>query len=159
MLTVVLGVGNPVRGDDSVGLRIAKDIRRRVAGNSDVTVTELTCGGLQLMEAMMGYDRAIVIDAMLTGEIPGSVRRFHPDDLPSTRSTNSTHDGSLEAALELARALGLRVPDTIAIWGVEAGGVATLSESLTAPVETAVPEVVRQVLRELGFGDQSETMV
>ena len=150
MATIIIGVGNPVRGDDSVGLRVVRELAGLLNGDLNVATAELHCGGMQLMEAMAGYDRAIVIDAMLDGAVPGTVRCFDPAELPNTRTTNSTHDGSLSLALEFGRTVGLRIPDRIRIWTVEAGDVETVGEYLSSPVEQAIPAVVRDVLRELG---------
>jgi hydrogenase maturation protease len=149
-------VGNPVRSDDSVGLRATRELGRLLAGDSNFATAELYRGGMELMEAMAGYDRAMVIDAMLDGAAPGTVRAFDPEELPNTRTTNSTHDGGFQAALEFGRAVGVRVPGRIRIWTVEAGDVETLGETLTPPVEQAIPEVVRGVLRELGAERKAE---
>jgi hydrogenase maturation protease len=154
--TIIIGMGNAVRRDDSVGLRVARELSRLLAGDTGVATAELPCGGMQLVETMVGYDRAIVIDAMLGGAIPGTFRAFDPEELPNTRTTNSTHDGSLQMALEFGRAIGLRLPGRIRIWAVEAGDVETLGETLTPPVERAVPLVVRDVMRELGRERQAE---
>lgn len=154
--TIIIGMGNGVRSDDGVGLRIAQELGGLFAGDPDVATAELHCGGMQLMETMAGYDRAVVIDAMIGGATPGTVRIFDPEELPNTRTTNSTHDGSLQMALEFGRAIGLRVPGKIRIWAVEAGDVETLGETLTPPVERAVPLVVQDVLRELRAERQSE---
>jgi len=156
MATIIIGIGNPVRSDDGVGLRVAGELRRLLPASAGIATAELHCGGMQLMEAMAGYDRAIVIDAMLDGGIPGTIRTFDPEELPNTRTTNSTHDGSLRAALEFGRAVGLRVPSSIRIWAVEAGDVETLGEALTPRVEQAIPGVVQGVLRELSAERQDE---
>ena len=64
MPTLIIGLGNPLVTDDSVGLRVAAELRSRLAGRADVEVTEDYWGGLRLMEQMVGYDCAIVIDAI-----------------------------------------------------------------------------------------------
>lgn len=148
MRTVIIGVGNPVLRDDSVGLRVARELRERVRGAS-VSVLELCGGGMRLMEAMAGFDVAIVIDAIESGGRPGTIHRLEPGSLPQTRSINSTHEGSLAAALELGRATGLRIPAEIRIWAVEAADTVTFSESLSPAVEKAVQPVVDDVLRSL----------
>ena len=147
--TVIIGLGNPVLSDDSVGLRIAAQLRRRLSGRSGFTTVELYSGGLWLMEAMARHDRAIVIDAMVSGGVAGAIYRLGLQDLPQTRTADSTHDASLPVALELGRAAGLQLPADVQIWAVEAADVETFSEQLTAEVERAVPQVVDQVLRDL----------
>jgi hydrogenase maturation protease len=149
MRTVIIGVGNPMRGDDGVGLRIARELRGRVAGKAAVDVVELCAGGLRLMEAMAGYDRAIVIDAMESGGRAGTVHRLSADELSGTRNASSTHDGSLGAAFALGRVAGLRVPVDVRVWAVEAGNVAAFGEGLTPEVEAAVDVVAADVWREV----------
>ena len=142
--TIIIGVGNPVLTDDSVGLKIAAELRNR-----GLATAQVHSGGMELMETMTGYDRAIVIDAMVSGRPPGTIRELGPADLPATRNAHSTHDASLPVALELGRMAGLRLPGEIRIWGVEAGDVVTVGEGLTPAVERAVPRVVERVMRDL----------
>ena len=102
------------------------------------------------MEAIVGYDHAILIDAITTPiGLPGSVYRLSPSDLVATRNTGSSHDSSLAQALEFGRTVGLRLPREITIWAVEAGDVHTFGEDLTSRVESAVPAVVQGVLKDL----------
>lgn len=149
MPTVIIGVGNPVRTDDGVGLQVARRLRARLTGSSGVDVVELSAGGLRLMEAMAGYDRAVVIDAIESGGPAGAIYRLEADGLTGSRNAGSTHDGSLPVALDLGRAAGMRIPGEIGIWAVEAGDVETFGESLTPAVGAAVNEVVESVLEEL----------
>jgi hydrogenase maturation protease len=144
MPTVIIGVGNPVRRDDGVGLRVARELRGR-----GVDVVELCAGGLRIMESMAGYDRAVVVDAIESGGSAGSVYRFGEAQLPATRNTGSTHDGSLPSALALGRAAGLRIPAEIRFWAVEAGDVETFGETLTPAVEAAVGPLVEAIWREV----------
>jgi hydrogenase maturation protease len=147
--TIIIGVGNPVLTDDSVGLKIAGELRAQLKGQSLVRTAEVHSGGMKLMETMAGYDRAIVIDAMVSGRRPGTIFTLGPADLPKTRNMHSTHDASLPVALELGRLAGLHVPSEICIWAVEAGDVVTVSEGLTPEVKRAVPRVVKRVMRDL----------
>jgi hydrogenase maturation protease len=147
--TVIIGLGNPVLADDSVGLRIATELGRRLAGRSGYTTVELYSGGMWLMEAMAGHTRAIVIDAIVSGGAAGAIYRLGLEDLPRTRTAHSTHDSSLPVALELGRAAGLQLPRHVQIWAVEAADVGTFSERMTADVERAVPRVVKRILRDL----------
>jgi hydrogenase maturation protease len=149
MATVIIGVGNPVLTDDGVGLRIARELEMRLSGRDGVTVLARCAGGLRLMEAMAGYGRAVVIDAIESGAAPGSIHELDLEELPRTRNLHSSHDGSLVAALELGRTAGLRIPDEIRVWAVQAGDLETFGESLTEAVERAVPRVVEAVLRSL----------
>ena len=151
MKTVVIGLGNPVLADDGVGLQAVRRLAPYLEGVPGIQVCELYSGGIRLMEAMAGFDRAVVIDAILTeGRRPGTVYLPSVGDLLATRNAHSTHDGSLAVALELGRLAGLRLPSEIRIWAVEARDVTSFSERLTADVERAVPVVTEDVMRFLG---------
>lgn len=150
MRAIVIGVGNPLLGDDGVGIRVARELSGKLANHATVTVTELYTGGLRLMEAMVGFDRALVVDAMVTGACPpGTIRSFAPEELGATRNLRCAHDTSLPAALAMGRMLGLSLPEEIRVWGVEATCCEEFGEELTPPVEQAVPVLVRELVRDL----------
>jgi hydrogenase maturation protease len=118
-----------------------------------VEVDNLAVGGLALMERLVGYRRAVLVDAMVTGEHPpGTVRRFTVEDAPGREATHldSAHDASLAAALAAGRALGADLPDEIVVIAVEAVRVDTFGEQLTPEVEAAIPAAIDAVLAEIG---------
>lgn len=153
MRTVVIGVGNPVRSDDAVGLHVARGVRERTAGIEDLDVDELWAGGLRLAEALSGYDRAVVVDAMATGSLPpGSVRLVPLEELAHCRTLTCQHDATLTTALEFWRQAGEPLPAELSVVGIETRDVTSLSEHLTEPVARAVPHAVEAVLAALGHG-------
>ena len=151
MKCLILGLGNPLLRDDSVGLRVVQELQRKLAPRPEVEISGDYWGGLRLMERMVGFDRVIVVDATRSGGAPGTVRRLTPDSVPTQRSA-SAHDVNLPTALRLGRMAGAKLPpdERIVLVGVEAGDVETFSEELTAEVQTAIPQAVRLVLAELG---------
>ncbi len=83
----------------------------------------LSLGGLSLMERLLGYERAIIIDSMETGQSPiGSVRTFALASLPDPSSGHSAsaHDTSLITALKTAESLGAEIPTRVDVVAVEA---------------------------------------
>jgi len=150
MRTLVVGLGNPVLRDDSVGWHVARRLRPLLADREGIEVEECCRGGLDLMERLVGYDRAIIVDAITTGAPPGTIHRTTPAAIP-TRNSASSHDVTLPAALELGRRAGAELPadDAILLVGVEAADTATFSEQCTPAVQNAVPEAVELVAAEL----------
>jgi hydrogenase maturation protease len=148
--TLILGLGNPLLRDDAVGLRVARELRPALIGRADVEVGEETCGGLRLMERMVGYDRAILIDAIRSGRPPGTVLAVDPRQIPTQHSASS-HDVTLPLALALGRRSGARLPsdDQLRVIAIEAEDVETFGEDMTAAVEAAVPRAAARVLAEL----------
>jgi hydrogenase maturation protease len=164
MKTVIIGLGNPILTDDSVGVKVSRAIKEHlnyqdepVRGNDTIDVKEIYAGGIRLMDAMTGYDRACIVDAMVTGSSdPGAMREFGLDELCSTRNIVCQHDTNLSTAIELGRMLKMHLPSTIKIWGIEAGDVTSFSEQLTDEVEHAVPVAVKAILSELNICCQKE---
>jgi hydrogenase maturation protease len=150
MKTIILGLGNPLISDDSVGLRVAAQLRTRLADRPDLEISEDYWGGLRLMERLIGYDRAVVIDAICTGAPPGTIHRLAPADLPTQRSA-SAHDVNFPTALTFGRQSGAKLPpdERILLVGIEAVDILTFSEQLTPEVEEAIPRAVELVVQAL----------
>ena len=151
MKTLVIGLGNPLLRDDSVGLRVAQQLRPLLAGYSDIEIVEDYRGGLRLMERMVGFDQAIIIDAICTGADPGTIHLLSPGDIPTQHSA-SAHDVNLPTALQLGRNSDAHLPvnEAILLVGVEAADINTFDdESLTPEVEAAIPLAVEAVLSAL----------
>jgi hydrogenase maturation protease len=150
MKTLILGLGNPLVSDDSVGLRVIEAVKPLLADRPDVEVAEDYWGGLRLMERMIGFDRAIVVDAIQTGAAPGTIHLLTPDGMATQRSA-SAHDVNLATALEFGRQAGACLPDNaqIRLIGVEAEDIVTFAEQCTPAVQAAIPRAAKEVLRIL----------
>ena len=150
MKTLVLGLGNPIISDDSIGLRVAQRLAERLAGRADVEVAEDHWGGLQLMEQLVGFDRAVIVDAIITGAPPGTIHELTPGDIPTQRSA-SAHDVNLPTALAFGRQAGLKLPEdhSIRLVGIEVVDILNFSETCTPAVAAAIPAAVDTVLRLL----------
>jgi hydrogenase maturation protease len=146
--TIIIGLGNPLLGDDSVGWRVAEQVRELC----EVDLDCLSVGGLSLMERLVGYDRAVLIDAITTGKQPtGSVSLYKLEELPdlSAGHTGSTHDTSLQNALKLGQSMGVQLPTEVVVVGIEAQSVYEFSEVLSPPVAAAIPQAVQMVMELL----------
>jgi hydrogenase maturation protease len=169
MKTLVIGLGNPLLGDDGVGWIIAQEVQkvleeandsidpgRKNDNRRDTVPIEVDClavGGLSLMERFVGYDRGIVIDTIFTGQYaPGTVRCLNLSDLPDLASDHisSVHDASLQTAMRMGRALGAHLPPEITVVTVEARSIYDFTTELTPSVAAAVPEAVQLTLNLLG---------
>ena len=158
--TLVLGLGNPILTDDGVGVSAAAAVRKALPPDAAIEVSEVSVGGLGLMERMLGYDRVILIDAFQNGGgRPGAVYRLTLDDLRSaspTQHSASAHDTNLVTALDMARRMGLSPPAETIVYAVEVENVQDFGEEPTPAVAAAIPAVVASVLTELGL-DPSES--
>lgn len=149
MKTLVLGLGNPILSDDAVGIRAAQEVGRKL-DEPQVTVAETSEAGLSLLDAIVGYDEVIIIDAVQTEKgQPGQIHRMGTEDFSLTKRFAPPHQINLATSLELGNALSLAMPRNITIFAVEAKDVTTFSEKCTPEVEKAIPQVVKMVLEEL----------
>jgi hydrogenase maturation protease len=148
--TLIIGLGNPLLRDDAVGLHVARQVRTALGDASDIEVVEEACGGLRLMERMVGFDRAILIDAIRSGRPPGTVMTLDPRDM-HTQHSASSHDVNLPTALALGRRTGARLPadDRLIVIAVEAEDVETFGEQMTEAVAAAVAPAAARVLAEV----------
>ncbi len=144
---VIIGVGNIYRGDDGVGLIIARQVRD--AALPGVRVREESGEGAALLDAWQGASMVILCDAVRSGNAPGTIHRLeaHRQPIPSGFFRYSTHAFSVAEAVELARALG-QLPPHLVLYGVE-GSDFTAGNALSPPVAHAAQEVVRQVQAEV----------
>lgn len=152
MKTLVLALGNPFLSDDGVGFHVARALDGRF-DRQEVAVAETSLAGLSLLDLLVGYDRAIIIDAIQTKEGKvGQVYRLEPEAFVATRHASTPHDINLATALELGNRLGLALPQQITIFAVEVEDVATFSDRCTRKVEEAIPVVADMVAQELNGG-------
>lgn len=147
---VIIGMGNPLLSDDGVGIAVAHAVAERLVNrNIHLTVTELHTGGIRLMEAMAGFKRAVVVDAMLSGAIPGTLKHFDPQDFVTTKNTFSSHDTDFATAYELGLMAGIQLPEQVSFWGIEAREYDLFGERFSDEVAAALPEAVRRIAEEI----------
>lgn len=157
MKTILVGLGNPILGDDGVGWKVVEEVAACYAengggpdrGSPPPEFERLSLGGLSLMERLIGYDRAILVDAITTGQHPpGTVYWFTMDALPARAAghTTSAHDATLPEAFAMGRAMGASLPGEVLIVGVEAEITYDFSDQLSPAVAAAVPQAVETVL-------------
>jgi len=153
--TVIIGMGSRLLSDDGVGYAVAAAVAERLKGRMNLTVTELQTGGIRLMEAMAGFRRAVVVDAMLSGAPPGTLQRFDPKEFVNTKNTFSSHDTDFATAYDLGRMAGVLLPEQVSFWGIEAREFDLFGERFTAEVAAAVPEAVNRIIAEIAGWEES----
>ena len=100
------------------------------------------------MENLIGYDEAILIDALALDGAPGAVSTFPLNELPnfSAEHTTSAHDTSLQNALKMGYSMGFSLPRQITIVGITARQLHDFSEVLSADVAASVPVAAQAVM-------------
>ena len=156
--TIVIGLGNPILGDDGVGWRVVDEVKSRMTdleiyqSGDGLEIDCLSTGGLALMERLEGFEKALIIDAITTGQKPaGSITCFPLDSLPNRAlgHLSSSHDTTLHNALEVGRNMGARLPSQILIIAIETQQVFEFSDVLSLDVASAVPDAAALVLQKI----------
>jgi hydrogenase maturation protease len=155
--TLVLGMGNPILTDDGVGIHVVRALRAQTLPPG-VFFAEAGIGGLRLLEEIAGYERVVLVDAILApGGRPGEINLLEPRDLRTSLHSGSAHDLSFTTALKLGRELGMDIPEDahIKVVAIQAEDVQTLGEKMTPAVEASIPRAVEAVLEILSNDGES----
>lgn len=145
--TLVIGLGNLFRGDDGVGLVVARRLRELEIPN--VTVREESGEGASLIEAWKDAANVILIDAAQSSALPGTVHCLDANrsPVPSRFFYYSTHAFSVAEAVELARALD-QLPPRLVLYGIEGRDFAA-GEKLSHDVAAAAELLADRLRQEL----------
>ena len=146
MRTIIVGIGNPILGDDGVGIHVLRQLKDKGL-DENIVLEEAFTGGLNLVDIIVGYERAILIDAVENrDDDPGMVYLMDALKMESAHSTNP-HDASFPEALELARKMGeKRLPSEIHLVGINIRAQYDFKDRLSEKVSNAIPEAVEKVL-------------
>jgi len=144
--TVVLGLGNRFAGDDAVGPLVVERVAARLPG---IKLIEGAGDALAILAALEGFAHAIIVDAAISGNAPGTLHRLENDELlrPNALARCSSHGGGLSEALALAAALGRRLP-ALVVHAVEIESLAPGAAPSRA-VELAIDALVIRIVDEI----------
>ena len=138
---MVIGVGNPSRGDDGVGRVVARMVRERAPG---VRVIEHDGEAASLLDAMQGAERVWLIDAACSGAPCGTIHRIDcADGVPLPSGAVSSHGFGVAEAIGLARALGT-LPRQCIVYAIE-GANFEVGEAVSAAVMHAADIVAAEL--------------
>jgi len=150
--TLILGLGNPILGDDGVGIAIARKIKEHWPIDPATDVIEASLAGRFLLDLITGYQTVIVADAIIIDEQApaGTVYELSVDDLGAVVNPYASHALDLRTTVELGKKLGYEMPDTIRIYAVEIKENTVFREGLSPEIEATVLPVAQKIMRDLG---------
>ena len=144
--TVVIGVGNRVMGDDAVGPIVIDRLDGRLP--ETVALVESVGDATHLLDTWRDARLTVVVDAVVSGGIPGSVHRIDGGaGFPSSWRSASTHLIGLVEAVDLGGAVDM-LPDELVVYGIEIGKVGP-GMSLSPEIDAAADQVVEMIITEL----------
>jgi hydrogenase maturation protease len=144
---LIVGIGNPDRGDDAIGWEVVGRLRRRLPAGIDALQHRGEASAI--VSCIQGAEVAFLVDAAVSGTEPGTVRRFDVAEaaLPSGLALVSSHGFGLAQAIELARALG-SLPRRCIVYAIEGHQFEPGTPPSPAAAHAAA-EVAERILHEL----------
>jgi hydrogenase maturation protease len=142
---LIIGMGNEYRGNDGVGVVIARALREKLAGS--VVIKVASGEGAALIEAWQGYERVILIDAISSGATQGTIFKLdvRKKKVPANFFHTSSHAFGLAEAIELSRVMNT-LPHEFLVYGIE-GGTFHAGRTLSRSVQQSAQNVVRQIIK------------
>ncbi len=116
----MLGLGNPLMGDEGIGVHLIERLAESAAGYPAADFVEAGTGGLSVLHHLEGRRKAVFIDCAFMDEPPGTIRRFTPEEVRSRKvlAHQSLHEADLMRILAMARQLG-QAPEEVVIFGIQ----------------------------------------
>lgn len=145
---LVLGVGNILFTDEGIGVRCVESMLNSHTFSDNVILMDGGTLGTKLMDPIMNADFLIVVDAVLCGDVPGSVYRLMGDDLrKSLAFRDSMHQTDLVDTLGICELIGHR-PEAIVI-GMEPFDYQSMALELSPTAQAAMPTMITAVIHEI----------
>jgi hydrogenase maturation protease len=150
---LLLGLGNILLGDEGLGIRAWERLQKRYRLPEEVTRVDGGVLGLELLAYVDGVTHLLAIDAVQTGQPPGTLVRLEGAEIPKTLSLKlSMHQVSFQEVLAMSYLRGT-MPPHLVVWGMEPAVLETgvvLSNIVAVQLDPLVREVVGE-LRQWGL--------
>jgi len=152
--TIVIGLGNPLMGDEGIGIVLIEKLealarQRKTPKAEGGRFHEGGVGGMNLLHAIAGWKRAILIDCALMGAEPGTICRFTPQQVQSIKKLShlSLHEVDILKVIEIAKQLD-ECPEQIVFFGVQPLEIIQRME-LSDVLKSQIDRYVQTILNEI----------
>jgi hydrogenase maturation protease len=140
----VVGIGS-AWGADRVGWDVAERLAAALPPDLEVARCDSPAALLGLLE---GAQRAVLVDAVVTGAAPGTVGRWAGREVLEPRAAWSSHGLDVAGMLALGEALGA-LPAELVLYGIEVDPQACAPGQDAGALETSVAEAAARIRAEL----------
>jgi hydrogenase maturation protease len=150
---LVLGLGNILLQDEGLGVRALERLTNRYRLPAGLQTVDGGVMGLDLLPYLEDITAMLVIDAVQTGQPPGTLVCLQGDAVPAALSLKmSMHQIGLQELLAVSRFQGT-LPPRVVVWGMEPASMEiglNLSPTVAGQLDALVQAVVQE-LRQWGF--------
>ena len=144
--TVVIGVGNPLMGDDGLGIAVLEELREGWTFEPHLELLDGGTWGMNLLPHVEGARRLLLIDAIRARAEPGTLVVLEKDEIPRFLATKlSPHQIDVKEVLALAELRGTMPDEMVAI------GLQPHSVEMRASLSPAAASGLRSVVGALSL--------
>jgi hydrogenase maturation protease len=149
--TIVLGLGNPLMSDEGIGVRIINEFLEQKDKFPLVDFVDAGTAGLSVIHMLADRNKAVFIDCAYMETLPGTIKRFTPEDVESVKSLlhNSLHEADLLKIIDCAKQLN-QCPADVVIFGIEPQNT-TPGRMLSRPLRDNIEKYINAIASELTF--------
>jgi len=144
--TLVIGLGNPIMGDDGIGPWLVDNLKDDFP---DFTFEKMVTAGWELLDVCGEYERVVILDAMKTGEPVGTVRKFSDIKDAATLHLAASHGIDLFTNIRLGRTLYPQFPSEVLIYGIEVDNPKDFSDKFSEAVYKKLATIIEAVKEAL----------
>ncbi|MHA2247438.1 MAG: hydrogenase maturation protease [Candidatus Hodarchaeales archaeon] len=145
---LILGIGNELAGDDIIGIKAVREVAK--IGPSGIDYKQLSTGGLQLLETILGYDKVVIVDSVETNSPNKRILKLNEENFSDATFLASPHDINFPTAMEIGRkSLPEKMPKVIRIIGIEIPVQETITDKVSEKTLAKIPEIKKMILEEI----------
>ncbi len=155
--TLILGFGNTIRGDDGIGIFVARSLKEEIY-LPDIDVKETDEAGINLLDIITGYEKLIIIDSIQSEDSNvGDVYRFN---LSEKNASNlfSSHGIGLPGIIKIGNALDIDLPKEIIIYAISIENSDSFTDTLSSRGKESISKAVDLIKKELFSGLKEECL-
>jgi len=148
-----MGFGNPVRGDDAIGIYVIKKLQKQIKNNDSISIFDMGTAAFEVLFGLKGHQKIILVDAVVNSkEDIGTVFKVPAEEVLQTPEDNPLvflHSMKWNQALSYAKKiLQDEYPEDIQVYLIAIENT-KLEVNLSKTVQEAGDKVVNLILEEL----------
>jgi hydrogenase maturation protease len=139
----IIGLGNPVAGDDAIGLLVVKELGTYYQSNPNIKLTACSQSGLYLLDLLVGFKTVIIIDAIIDEMRPiGEVLALELPEEQKLPQGISPHFIGITSVITLGEKYQLQMPENLQIIGVVIHEHQEIRERLSPELDNKFAEII-----------------
>ena len=155
MRTLLLGLGNDLRGDDAIGLHVVDYVRSLNICSTDVSIERTLVSGIHLLSYFPNYEKVCIVDSVqVKDEEIGKFWELSPEELKRCDfSMRVTHGIGIHSLLDILRMIGYENPREVKLFLI---GIKKMNDyyyecldNISSSLRNIVPCVGQQIVREI----------